>query len=173
MGQQAGLGTANISHEAAGYRRSVPDWGARRCNGRDPPLWPPAPGFWVRGRCTRPPLLTKRAMKPFDVGVQIGSMWGDHIGRHAHTPEEANQRGGEIAATGTAHKAGIVIKGEHGRQAVLAQKLGHHFRASLRHRIRLRPADAARWRSLHRQSWQSPRHAAASLLDQQARGFHL
>src|SRR6266404_1646840 len=35
-------------------------------------------------------LLTKRAMKALDVGVQIGSMRGDDIGRHPHTPEEAN-----------------------------------------------------------------------------------
>jgi hypothetical protein len=42
-------------------------------------------------------------------------------------PVEAHQRGREIAATGAAHKAGVMIKGEHGRQAVLAEKLGHHL----------------------------------------------
>src|SRR5713101_9634753 len=41
-------------------------------------------------------LLSKRAMKSFDVGIQIGPVRRDHIGYHPHTPEEAHQRGGEI-----------------------------------------------------------------------------
>jgi hypothetical protein len=61
-------------------------------------------------------LLTKRAVKSLDVRVQIGTMRGDDIGFHPKAQPEAHQRGREVAATGTAHKARIIIKGEHGRQ---------------------------------------------------------
>src|SRR6266446_9278105 len=80
---------------------------------------------------------------------------------------------GKSRPTFAANKTGIVIEGEHLGQTVLAQKLSHHFRASLRHQNRPRPADAARWRCQHRRSWQSRRHAAACLLDQQAHYWHL
>jgi hypothetical protein len=60
----------------------------------------------------------------------------DDMGFHANAQQEAHQSGGEIATTGTTDKAGIVIKGEHGRQTIFAHKLGHGFRASFRHRKR-------------------------------------
>jgi len=42
-------------------------------------------------------LLTKGAMKSFDVSIEIGPVRRDHIGDHPNRPEEAHQRGGEIA----------------------------------------------------------------------------
>jgi len=42
-----------------------------------------------------------------------------------NTQQEAHQRRREIPPARTADKAGIVIKGEHGWQAMLAEKLGH------------------------------------------------
>src|SRR5260370_596386 len=77
-------------------------------------------------------LLTKRSMKALDVGVQIGPMRGDDIGLHPKTEQEAHQRGGEIASRRAANKAGVIVKGEHLGQAMLAQKLGHRFQQGFR-----------------------------------------
>ncbi len=55
----------------------------------------------------------------------------DNIGFHPKAQQETHQRGREVAATGTAHKARIVIKGEQRRQAMLAEKLGDHFQQGL------------------------------------------
>jgi len=52
---------------------------------------------------------------------------GDDMGFHPEAQQKAYQRRGEIAATGTADKARIIIKGEQSRQAVLAEKLGNHL----------------------------------------------
>src|SRR5712692_5795760 len=76
-------------------------------------------------------LLSKRAMKSFDVGIQIGPVRRNHIGYHPHTPEEAHQRGGEIPSGRAANQAGVIVKGEHARQAMLAEKLGHHLEERL------------------------------------------
>ena len=65
-------------------------------------------------------LLTKRAMKSLDKRVQIGTMRRAHIGLDTHTQQKPHQGGGEIASTGAAHKARIIVKGEHGGQAMLA-----------------------------------------------------
>ncbi len=54
-------------------------------------------------------------------------MWGDDIGNHPYTPEEAHQRGGEIPSARATNQAGVVVKGEHAGQAMLAEKLGHHL----------------------------------------------
>ena len=73
--------------------------------------------------------LTKRAMKSLAIRVQIRSM-----GRNQHSGSPQARRsqrdlcGREIAAAGEASQAGVSIKGEHDRQAVLAEKLGHHAR---------------------------------------------
>ncbi len=58
-------------------------------------------------------------------------MRGDDIGNHPSTPEEAHQRGGKIPSGRAANQAGIVVKGEHGWQAMLAEKLGHHLEERL------------------------------------------
>ena len=50
------------------------------------------------------------------------------MGFDPHAQQHPYQGGGEIPSTGTAHKTRIVVKGEHGRQTMLAQKLRHHFR---------------------------------------------
>jgi hypothetical protein len=73
-------------------------------------------------------LLTKRAMKSFDVRIQIGSTRGDNIGYHPKTEQEAHQCRGEIPSGRAANKAWIIVKGEHGRQAMLAQKLDDRFK---------------------------------------------
>src|SRR5205823_3857749 len=70
-------------------------------------------------------------MKSLDVRIFVWAMRRDHIGRHPHTPEKAHQRGGEIAATRAAHKAWVIVKGEHPGQAMLAQKLGYHLEEGL------------------------------------------
>jgi hypothetical protein len=59
------------------------------------------------------------------VRILVRTMRWDDVGFHPNTQQEAHQCGREVAATGTANKARIIIKGEHGRQAILAQKLGH------------------------------------------------
>src|SRR5215831_4149284 len=82
-------------------------------------------------------------MEPLDIGVEIWTMRRDDMGFHSKTPEEAHQRGGEIAATWAADKAGIVIKGEPSRQAMRAQKLGDHlqqgFGIEIRSDLSMRP----------------------------------
>jgi hypothetical protein len=72
--------------------------------------------------------LTKRAVKSLDVRIQIGSMWGDDIGYHPKTEQEAHQRGREIASGRAANQTGIIVKREHPRQAMLAEKPGHHLK---------------------------------------------
>jgi hypothetical protein len=66
-------------------------------------------------------------VKALDIGVEIGPMWGDNVGHHAHTPEEAHQRGREIPSRSASDKAWVIVKGEYGRQTMLTQKLGHHL----------------------------------------------
>ena len=51
--------------------------------------------------------------------------------RHPYTPQEAHQRGREIAPLRATHQAGIVIKGEHAGQAMLEQKLDDHLEEGL------------------------------------------
>lgn len=70
-------------------------------------------------------------MKSFHGGIESGSARRDHVGDHCHTPEKAHERGGEIAATGTAQQAGIILKGEHAGQAMPAQKRDHHLEERL------------------------------------------
>ena len=55
----------------------------------------------------------------------------DHIGNHPDTPEKAHQRGREIASGRAVNQAGVIVKGEHPRQAILAQKLGYHLEEGL------------------------------------------
>jgi hypothetical protein len=71
-------------------------------------------------------------MKTFDVRVFVWAMRRDHIGNHPHTPEEAHQRGREIASGRAANQARVIVKGEHPRQAILAQKLGDHLEEGFR-----------------------------------------
>src|SRR5258708_20439903 len=68
-------------------------------------------------------LLTKRTMKALNGGVHIGSMRGDDSGLHAKTEQEAHQRGGEIPSLRAADKAGVMVKGEHLRQAIRPHNL--------------------------------------------------
>ena len=100
-------------------------------------------------------------------------MWRDHIGFYPDTEQKADQCRREIAPGRASDEAGIILEGEHVRSAMLTQKLGHHLRASFRHRSPLRSLDAARSRSLRRRSWRSLPHVASCPLDQGARGFHL
>jgi hypothetical protein len=71
-------------------------------------------------------------MKAFDVRVFVWPMRRDHMRNHPHTPEEAYQRGGEIASGRAANQAGVIVKGEHAGQAMLAQKLGDHLEEGFR-----------------------------------------
>ena len=59
----------------------------------------------------------------------------DDIGDHSDTPQEAHQRGGEIAALWAADKTGIIVKGQHAGQTVLAEKLDHHLEEGFRIKI--------------------------------------
>src|SRR5215469_6329287 len=70
-------------------------------------------------------------MKSLDVGIFVWAMRRDHIGDHPHTPEKSHQCGGEIPSGRAADKAGVIVKGEQSRQAMLAQKLGHHLEERL------------------------------------------
>ena len=67
------------------------------------------------------------AMIALHKAIQIGSTRGDDIGLHAKTEQEAHQRGGEIPSGRAANQAEVVVKGEHAGQAMLGEKLGHHF----------------------------------------------
>jgi len=58
-------------------------------------------------------------------------MGRNHIGLHPKTEQEAHQGGREIPSTRTADQAGIIIKGEHARQAMLAEKLSHDLEERL------------------------------------------
>ena len=49
---------------------------------------------------------------------------------HAKTEQEAHERGGEIPSRRAEDLAGVIVKGEHLGQAMLAQKLGHHLEES-------------------------------------------
>ena len=70
-------------------------------------------------------------MVPFDVGILLGLPWRDDVGLNSKTQEAAHQRRREIAATGAADEAGIVIKGEQTRPSVLAQEMHHGFQCGL------------------------------------------
>ena len=66
-------------------------------------------------------------MKSLHGGVFVWPMrWAD-IRFDPHAQQQPDQGGGEIPSTRAPHKARIIVKGEHGRQTVLAQKLRHHF----------------------------------------------
>ncbi len=75
--------------------------------------------------------MTKGAVKSFDVGIEVGPVRRDDIGSHPKTEQEAHQGRREIASLGTAHQAGIIVKGEHARQAVQAEKLSHYLEERL------------------------------------------
>jgi hypothetical protein len=69
-------------------------------------------------------------MKSFDVGIVVWTMRRDHIGYSPYTPEKAHQCGGEIPSGRATHKTGVIVKGEHPRQAMLGEKLGPHLEKS-------------------------------------------
>ena len=71
-------------------------------------------------------------MKSLDVGIFVRTMRGDHMRYHPKTPEKAHQRGGEIASRRAADQTRVIVKGEHAGQAMLAEKLGHHFEEGFR-----------------------------------------
>src|SRR5260370_28662122 len=66
-------------------------------------------------------------MKPLDVWILVWTMRRDHVAFDYHTQQKAHQCGREITPGRAAHKAGIIIEGEHGRQTLRAEKLGHDF----------------------------------------------
>ena len=51
---------------------------------------------------------------------------------HSEAEQEAYQRRGEIASRRAADQARVIVKGEHTRQAMLAEKLGHHLEEDFR-----------------------------------------
>lgn len=72
-------------------------------------------------------------MVPFDVGILLWLLWRDDVGQDAQAQQKAAQGRGEVASTTTAYPAGIVIKGEHGWQAVLAQEVHHRQKSRFPH----------------------------------------
>ena len=75
--------------------------------------------------------LTKRAMKSLHVRIFVWTMRRDHMRDHPKAEQEAHQGGREIPSRSTADKAGVIVKGEHAGQAMLAEKLGYHLEERL------------------------------------------
>ena len=54
-------------------------------------------------------------------------MRGDDVGLYPKTEQEPDQRRGEIPSRSTPDKARVIVKSEHVRETMLAQKLNYRF----------------------------------------------
>jgi hypothetical protein len=77
----------------------------------------------------------KRPVIPLDVGIQIWALRRAHVGFNAQAEQEAAQGRGKVAPGRAPDPSGIAVKGEHGRQTILTQKVGNGLKGGFSMKI--------------------------------------